>query len=316
MSFVDALTQAILPVLAIAAAGYGLGWARDVSIEPLSTVNIYVLLPALVFSSVATSSIGGGAFATLAVGVVAFNVAMVVIAESVAALLGETGPVRSGLVLTSTFSNAGNYGIPLSAFAFGAVGRTTAVLFIVVQMTTIYSIGVYVASRGSVGSWWRAIFEVFKLPLIYAVLLAGVFRYFELIPPADSTVMQVITLTGDASIPLMLILLGIQLANTDYSTTLKRIVPPVGLKMIVAPLVAIAIALVLGFADSTVARVFVLECSMPAAVVPLLLTIEYSEEAGGVDGPAYVGSTILASTLLSIPTLAVLITLLQSGIVL
>ncbi|MFW5920008.1 MAG: AEC family transporter, partial [Halanaeroarchaeum sp.] len=308
-------TQAILPVLAIAGVGFLLGRVKDVSIEPLSTVNIYVLLPALVFSSVATSSIGGSAFASLAVGVIAFNVAMVAIAEGVAHLLGETGTVRSGLVLTSTFSNAGNYGIPLSAFAFGATGRATAILFIVVQMTTIYTIGVYVASRGAVDSWTRSVTEVFKLPLVYAVVAAGVFRYLGMIPPADNTVMQVITMSGDASIPLMLLLLGIQLANTDYGATIKRVVPPVGLKTVVAPIVAVAIAIPLGFQDPTVARVFVLECAIPTAVIPLLLTIEYGGDGGSVSGPAYVSSTILISTLLSVPALAILITVLQSGII-
>ena len=316
MSFVDALTQAILPVLAMAALGYLLGRVKEIRIDPLSTVNIYILLPALVFSSVATSTIGGSSFVTLAVGVVGFNLVMVAIAEGVAALIGETGPVRSGLVLTSTFSNAGNYGIPLSAFAFGATGRATAVLFIVVQMVTIYTIGVYVASRGTVESWTRSLTEVFKLPLVYAVLAAALFRYLDVIPPAESNVMRVITLMGDASIPLMLILLGIQLANTRYGTEMRRVVPPVGLKTIVAPLVAIAIALPLGFADPTVGRVFVLECAMPAAVVPLLLTIEYSSESGPGSAPAYVSTTILVSTVLSIPALAILITVLQSGVIL
>ena len=314
VAFVDALTQAILPVLAIAGAGFVLGRARDVGVDALATVTIYVLTPALVFSSLATSQLGGDAVLQLTAGVVAFSLVMVGLSEGTAALLGETGPVRSGMVLTSTFANAGNYGIPLSAFAFGAVGRSTAVLYIAVQSVVMYTIGVYVASRGSTDEWRRSVLEVFKLPLVYAVVAAGVARWLQVVPPTDSTIMQVISLTGDSAIPVMLLMLGIQLANTSYGATIRRVWAPVALKMLVAPLVAIGLALGLSFADPAVGRVFVLECSMPAAITPLMLTIEYGGDDGAIDGPAFVSTTIMVTTLLSIPALAVLISVLQSGV--
>ena len=316
MSFVDALTQAILPVLAIAGTGFVLGRVRDIDVEPLSTVTIYILTPALVFSSLATTTLSGEAVASLAIGVVAFTLVMVGLSEGTASLLGETGAVRSGLVLTSTFPNAGNYGIPLSAFAFGAIGRSSAVLFIVVQAVLMYTIGVYVASRGAAGEWRDSVLEVFKLPLVYAVLAAGAARWLDVVPPSDSAVMQAITLTGDSAIPVMLVMLGIQLANTNYGATIGRVWAPTTLKTLAAPLVAVGIALPLGFANADVARVFVLECAMPAAITPLMLSIEYGGDSGNVSAPEYVSTTIMVTTLLSVPALAILITVLQSGIVL
>jgi len=316
VSFVTALTSAILPVLAIAGVGFVLGQFREVDVEPLSTVTIYILTPALVFASLANTAIEGSVMATLALAVVAFTLVMVGLAEMGARAIGETGPFRSGMVLTSAFSNAGNYGIPLSAFAFGATGRSTAVLYIAVQAVLMYTIGVYVASRGTDRDWTGAVAEVFKLPLVYAVLLAGAARFLDVVPPAGSTIMQTITLTGDAAIPVMLVMLGIQLANTNYGATLSRVWAPTVLKTFAAPVVAVVLALGLGFADSTVARVFVLESAMPAAVTPLMLTIEYGGGDAGADAAAYVSTTIMVTTLLSIPVLAVLIAILQSGAVL
>ncbi|MFB6070839.1 MAG: AEC family transporter [Halanaeroarchaeum sp.] len=313
MSFTSALTSAILPVLAIAGVGFVLGRFRDVDVEPLSTVTIYVLTPALVFASLATTTLGGSAILAITVGVVGFTGAMVLLAEGVASLLGETGPVRSGLVLTSAFPNAGNYGIPLSAFAFGAVGRSTAVLYLTVQAVMMYTIGVYVASRGSASDWRSAVVSVFKLPLVYAVLAAGLARAFDLVPPESGTVMQTIGLTGDAAIPVMLLMVGIQLANTDYGATLTRVWAPTTLKTLVAPVVSAGLALALGFQDPTVGRVFVLESAMPAAITPLILTIEFGDGAGS-DAPEYVSTTIMVTTLLSVPVLAVVIGLLQAGI--
>lgn len=316
MSFVSALNTAILPVLAIAGVGFVLGRYRDVSVETLSTITIYVLVPALVFSSLATTSLEGSAAVSILVGVVAFTVVMIGLAEAGARALGETGPVRSGMVLTSSFSNAGNYGIPLSAFAFGAVGRSTAILYISVQAVLLYTVGVYVASRGERGRGAGAFFEVFKLPLAYAVLAAGLARAFDLVPPPDGVVMQTITLTGDAAIPVMLVMLGVQLANTNYGGTTSRVWAPTTLKMVVAPLAALGIALGIGFDDPVVGRVFVLECAMPAAVTPLMLTIEYGGEGSGLAAAEYVSTTILVTTLLSVPILAVLVGVLQSGILL
>ena len=52
-------------------------------------------------------------------------------------------------MLASTFLNSGNYGIPLSEFAFGGVDRATAVLFLAAQSVVIYTVGVYAASAGA-----------------------------------------------------------------------------------------------------------------------------------------------------------------------
>jgi predicted permease len=73
VSLVSALTSAILPVLAVAGTGYLLGRYRDVETDALATVTIYVHTPALVFHSLATTSIDLRTASALLVGVVAFS---------------------------------------------------------------------------------------------------------------------------------------------------------------------------------------------------------------------------------------------------
>ncbi|WP_440007843.1 AEC family transporter [Halomicrococcus sp. SG-WS-1] len=316
MSLLSALTNAIVPVLSVAAVGFLLGSLRDIDVGGLGTVTIYVLTPALVFHSLMTTSIDGETAVTLVAAVVAFTLAMVVLAEFAGRLLGESEPTLGALVLTSTFANAGNYGIPLSQFAFGPVGRSTAILYIAVQSVLMYTVGVYLASRGDDTSGFGAIREVFKLPLVYAVLAAGLVRVLGVVPAENSAAMETLQLTGDAAIPVMLLLLGIQLANTDSGAAVARVGVSNAMKLVVAPVVAVGVVLALGFADDTVARVFVLECAMPAAVTPLILTIEYdSGPETGLSGPEYVSTAIFASTLASVPILTLLIAVLKSGAV-
>ncbi|MFB6198882.1 MAG: AEC family transporter, partial [Halobacteriaceae archaeon] len=85
------------------------------------------------------------------------------------------------------------------------------------------------------------------------------------------------------------------------------------LKLIVAPIIAAGIVLGIGFVNSTVGRVFVLEAAMPSAITPLILTIEFGSASG--EAPEFVSTTILVSTLLSLGSLTLLITILRSGIV-
>ncbi|MFC4450936.1 AEC family transporter [Halorussus aquaticus] len=317
MSLVSALGTAILPVLSVAAVGFLLGKVREVDVDALGTVTIYVLTPALIFHSLATSEISGGLAAKLLAGVGLFTLAMVALAELVGRLLGESEPVLGALVLSSSFPNAGNYGIPLSAFAFGAVGRSTAVLYIAGQSVLMYTVGVYLASRGETTDLRSAAAEVFRLPLVYAVVAAWVARWAGVVPAADTAAMETLQLVGDASIPVMLLMLGIQLANTQHGAAISRVGVSNGLKLVVAPLVGVGVALVLGLgASPAVARVFVLECGMPAAVTPLILSIEYDSGDGeGLSGPEYVSTAIFASTVASVVTLTGLIAVLQSGLV-
>ena len=312
MSLFSALTTAILPVLSVAGVGFLLGRYREIDVDPLAAVTLYVLMPALVFHSLVTTPISGGTAATLFAGVGLFTVVMVVAAEVVGRLVGEESPTLGSLVLSSAFPNAGNYGIPLSAFAFGGIGRSTAVLYIAAQSVLMYTLGVYVASRGASRSARDAVLTVFRLPLVYAVVLAGLVQLLGVVPPADSTAMQTLKLTGDSSIPVMLLLLGIQLANTTYGTAVSRTAPAVGLKLFVAPVAALGVALVIGL-GGPVGRVFVLECAMPAAVTPLMLTVEFGESGGAVSAAEYVSTAIMVTTLASVLTLTALVAVLTSG---
>ncbi|MEF8786714.1 MAG: AEC family transporter [Haloarculaceae archaeon] len=317
MSLLSIFATAILPIVAIAAAGFVLGRRRDVAAGPLNTVTIYVLVPALVFHSLATTALSGETLASVAVGVFLFTGVMALLSEGSGRMLGETEPILGSFVLVSIFSNAGNYGIPVSEFAFGAVGRSTAVVFIVAQSVAMYTLGVYLAARGEGDDWYSGMRAIFEIPLIYVVIAALAARWLGAVPAADTATMETLKLVGDSSIPVMLLILGIELAETDYSAAALRVTPAVTLKMLVAPLIAVGIAALVGFQNTTVARVFVLECSMPAAVTTLILTGEFAGSTPeGIEATEYAGTAIFVSTVLSVPLLTGLIALLQSGVVL
>lgn len=312
-SILSPMVSAILPILAIAAVGYLLSVLRPIDTEPLAAVSIYVLLPALVFYSLATSEITAETTAIFFAGIALFTGLMAVLAELTGRAITHSEPALNGLVLSTSFPNAGNFGIPFMIFAFGAVGRSAAVLFLIGQSVFMYTFGVYVASRGGSISPRAIVERVLKLPLLYATVGALVVRYFGVVPPTGSTVMETIRLTGDAAIPVMLLLLGIELANVENVVALRRVVPGVTLKLLLAPVLAVGIALAIGL-TGTVGRVFILEAAMPTAITPLALAVEFGSTDQEFTTAEYIGTTILVSTILSILTLSGLLLLLTSSI--
>jgi predicted permease len=317
-SLLSIFATAILPIITLAGVGVALGRLRDVDIAPLNTVTVYVLVPALIFHSITTATLAGSTLARIGVATAAYLFVMVVVAEAVGRLTDVREPILSALVLVSAFPNSGNYGIPLSGFAFGPDGRNTAVIYLTVQAILVYTGGIYIAQRSGGSRGLAGMKRALEIPLVYAVVAALLARYFGLVPPVDGTAMATVELVGNAAIPLLLLILGIQLADTDFGAALSSVGTATLLKMVVAPVVGAGIALLVGFGNPTVARTFVLECATPAAITPLLLVVEFGGEStvDGLSVAEFVSTTVLVTTILSVPLLTALIALLQSGILL
>lgn len=317
MSLVTVLATAVLPVLSVTVVGYLLGAVWDLEVDSLNTVTLQVLLPALAFHSLATSTLGGAETGRVAFGVVLFVVVMIGISRVTGRLLGTAQPYLSALVLVAAFPNSGNFGIPLAEFAFGATGRTTAVLFVTVQNVLVYTAGAYIASRGYGDSGWDAVTSVVKLPLVYAAGAALLLRGLGFVPPVDSVAMRTVGLAGDASIPLMLLILGIQLADVDGGAA-TRVLPPSLLRLGIAPVVGLGVVALVGIHDPTVARVFVLECATPAAILPLVLLLACGDGdvEDGLSAAQYASTAILVTTAASVVVLSVLIVALRSHVLL
>lgn len=315
MSAVSAFTSSILPIVAIAAVGYVIGRRVGSAADQLNAVALNFFLPALVFHGVATTDLSGGTVASLAGGVLAYVLAMMGLAYATARALDMPDSLLSGVVLASAFPNSGFVGIPLMEFVFGDLGRTAATLFLTTQSVLLYTLGVYVVSADDDDTGTAdAVREVFRLPLVYAVALAGLVRALGVVPPVDGTFMTTVDSVGSASIPLMLTVVGMQLADVKLGA-FRRVAAPAALKLLVAPAVGAAIALVIGFSDPRISNVFVIECATPAAVTPLALTIAYGDPPSETLSTAeYMSAVIFVTTVLSVVVLTALVVAVRNGL--
>lgn len=302
-SLLDAFTAAVLPIVTVAFVGYLLGRFHDVDAGPLSTVSVYVLLPALVFHSLATTPIEGGTVARFLAAVGVHTAIMLGIAYAGARAVGIDG---DALALAGTFANVGNYGLPLAAFALGAAGRDAAVLYVIGQVPLMYTIGGYLAARESEGSVREVVESVLRLPLVYAVVVAFLARVLGVVPDPGTAAMTTVRLVGEAAIPVMLLALGIELARTTAGTTVRPVLPAVGLKLVVAPVLAVGVAVLLGL-SGVVSDAFVLQSATPAALTPLFLVLTFQ---GQGEASGYLSTAVLVGTVGSVLTLPVVIWLL------
>lgn len=313
---VGIFVSAVGPIIGITGIGYILAEYKDIDPAALNTAAVYVLLPALVFHSFLVTEFSAATVGRIAVGIVVFTGAMWGISYGIGRVVGEKEPMLGALLLIAVFPNAGNLGLPVSDFAFGEIGRQTAVVFLSIEGIVMYTVGIYIASRSGGSTRFGGVRRVFYIPLVYAIGAALLARGLDIAPPPDSGVMGVLQLVGESAIPVMLLVLGIQLAHTDTGAAVSRTWLGTALRFGVAPVVGLGIVAVMGFENPDVARVFVLETAMPAAITPVIFVVEFAGTArsGGISVPEYVSTAVLVTTVVAMPYLTLLIALLQSGL--
>jgi hypothetical protein len=199
------------------------------------------------------------------------------------------------------FVNAGNYGLGVNRLAFGAVVEARAIIYFVTSSVLVYTGGVLIA-KGFAGGWRGALTQLLRLPHIYALGLALLVRSLAWTVPQP--LLEGLRIPAQAAIPLMLILLGAQLANTAIGQYRRPAIVGSTLSLIVAPLVAFGVVQLFNLGQFA-RQAVVLEASMPAAVINTLIATEFDAE------PQLVTSTVMLSTLLSPLTLSLIILLLK-----
>lgn len=291
----------IVPILIVIGLGYVFARLTRPELRTLSRLTFYIFSPCLVFVSLVESNIAGGEIAQIAASVVAITLTMGVLAFMAARALRLTPRQTSGFVLAVMFVNAGNYGLGVNRLAFGPEVESRAVIYFVTSSVLVYTGGVLIA-KGFAGGWRGAIKQLVRLPHIYALGLALLIRTQSWTVPQP--LLEGLRIPAQAAIPLMLVLLGAQLANATVGQYWRPAVVGSTLSLIVAPLVAFGVVQVLNLGMLT-RQAVVLEASMPAAVVSTLIATEFDAE------PQLVTSTVVLSTLASPFTLSLIISLLK-----
>lgn len=277
----------LFPVFALAIVGFFIGRWLKPDFKPINRINMDVLVPALVFSSLAVMPMQMGQLPLLTASIVAVllpGILMLPICKIFKLNFKVWTP-------SNMFRNSGNLAIPLFTYTFGDTALAPAVLLFVISSCAHISIGIALLSNGN------PIKQMVKMPVFLAALLgvilniSGVGIWKPLYDAAD--------LLGGAAIPIMLLSLGSQMCNIRLSGLKVGIICTI-LTFITGAIAFIAIYLLIPLPILHL-QMMLLFTMLPPAVMNYMFAERFNIE------PEKVASMVLFSNFFSIITLPIVL---------
>ena len=290
-------SQNILPILLV--AGFGFALRRFIGLEkqPISRLTFYVFSPALIFSLLVNSTIPPAELGQLGLYAATFIAVMALAGFLFGRILRFSTKETIIVMLAAMFANAGNFGLALSDLRYGAPGLARAAPFYVVAGMITWTFGVIIVSLGSQPPL-QAVKGLTRLPPLYAVIAALFVTIVGIQVPKP--LVDGITIAGRGAVPVMLIVLGMQMADVRQLAQVKVAIPAVAIRLLVAPVVAILLLRLFGMSDLNYS-VSLLQSSVPIAVSTIILATEYDIL------PEAMTTSVVLSSLLGPITLVALI---------
>lgn len=301
LQILDILLNVIGPLFLFIGVAVFLGHRFRPDPRGFSVILIYFFIPALVFRGISRSPLEGPEMAGLlgvVVGVMIVSVLLGLLIERWQHYDARTG---GALVLSVLLMNAANYGVPVNVFAYGPEAEQRAIIYYVGSMIFGNAAAVYFASRGH-GSLRKALRNVAGVPITYAALAGLIVNLADWTLPLPLE--RALNIAADGAIPGMLALLGLTLAHTHWNARWKPVLLAMGVRLVIAPLVAVPLALLFGLSGLSF-QVAVTQSAMPTAVLTNALASQFGSDA------ELTAAATLASTLASVVTLTIIISLLR-----
>lgn len=303
MEFLLIFKGSILPVFLIVAVAFVYNRLFHPDFREITNLTLTVFAPIFVFDSLVKEKINLDMLGKPVLFMVLLTVSLMVIAYLCSKLLRAGENERISLILASSMINVGNFGLPLIYFTYGNKASAVSILYFVAFNIPLCTIAIYMCSREK--KILNIMKDIAKIPIFYALALALVVSQMGIhIPDAIEKSMG---LMGLATIPLLIFILGLQLATIRFRLSfLTFIIPAVVIRLVLSPLIALGLFHALGVSGFE-SHVAVVQTSAPAALLPLMYAIRFNR------APDLLAATILSSTLLSGVSLTFLIHFLQSA---
>lgn len=279
---VDLLYRVWLPLVILIGAG-GL-WQRvhpeipaPVLRNYLSTLAVYLFLPALIFAAAATARIDRALLTVpffLLLGTLVTGLLLYLALYRTRLGKGLTNRTRASLLLCGMFGNVLLIGYPVLGFLYGQAGERYAVFADVLAFTPIvWTLGVWIATRLGAADVSGPVHPVtrilFRLPPLWAFVLGVALNLsgLDLAPLADAARM-----VGQAAIPVLLFVLGLALPWGRLRPG-RGVLSVVAVKLVLMPLIVWGLTLLGGQGTdlSEQHRAAIIEAGMPVMTTSVLL---------------------------------------------
>lgn len=290
----------IIPVLLVFVTGFIGQRILKFDIKNISTLTLYVMSPVLAFRTFYQTPLNKD-YMYIALFAVLLCLFLFIVTFIVTKIIRTDRSESSAMMLGAVFMNSGNYGAPVALFAFGQEGFHIAVIIMVIHSLFMNTLGIFFASIGSSDSpsLKESLRSVYKMPVLWGAIAGLALQLAHI--PIHYSIMNGVDLISDASIPVVMLILGMQLAvisrkRVNYTamgaTTFIRIV--------LSPLIATAILACMPL-PTMVKSVLILQAAMPAAANTTMLALQFNTK------PDLVSFTTLVTTIISIVSIPIVL---------
>lgn len=281
--------SSILPVFIIAGIAFIYNRLARPDILQIANLTLIIFAPVFVFDAMVKSKITVGELYKPIVFMAVLTTALMVIAGLAGRILRGNENERIALILSGSMINVGNFGLPLIYFSFGKDSATYSALYFIAFSFPLSTVAIYICSQEK--KIIRVLTEVLKIPLFHAMILALLFTEFSISVP--EAINKSFGLIGQATIPLLIFILGLKLSNIRISFAhIRFIVPAVIIRLVISPVIALILLKTIGISGIE-KNVAVIQTSTPAALLPLMYAIRFNRS------PDLLAAMIMTTTVLS-----------------
>ena len=300
MIVLNVFLDIVMPVVLVILCGMALCHFKKTSIEPISQAALYLFSPALVLLGMANTDLPLESMAKIVAFGVLLTAIMYVIVRVTGFALRLDSSAQSSVLLAVLVMNAGNLSLPIVSLAFGDAGLDRALVLFAVIALAAATLGVFIAARGQHGAG-AALKAMLQQPIGYAAVGGLALNLLHVGLP--SLMLNATQLLANAAFPAMLLVLGGNLMKHRGIAEWRTVAVAVVLRLWVGLAVGYGLLLLLGV-DELTRNALLVTASAPTAVVVIVLSTEFNAR------PAVATGAVVVSTVLSLPTLTALLSVL------
>jgi predicted permease len=297
-----AFIEVLFPILMVMGGGFLLKRYLPIDTGWFNAVSIYVLNPALVIITIIKIQITGDEVLQISLVSVIVCLSIGVITYLLTRWQRFDARTTAALLMVTMFMNTGNYGLPVSRIAFGYEGFERAMVYFIAQAILVQTLTIGVAYVGQ-SDWRKGIRQLWRMPPIYAALMGLTLRWmgFDVYSPnIVGSLLSMVNIIAQLTPPLLLMLLGMQLAQNTEVEDVKLTGIGVFTRLLISPLIAYGVTLLLEL-DPLTAKVVILQASMPTAFNMVRYALDLNAR------PQFVTGSVVVSTVLSLVTVTMLL---------
>lgn len=228
----------------------------------VSKISFQYLLPCLLFHSIYTTDLGTSFDARLLTFLIVYVLVWFIIGTVLSTRFVPDRRARGAFIQTFFRSNIAIVGISMADSLLGAAGVaaiSVAIAFLI-PLYNVLAVITLETCRGEKPDLKTTLLGIAKNPLIIACVLSLAFMLLRI--PLPASVLKALSQIGTAGTVMTLISLGANFRFSGVHRNLRKVVTANMLRLLIAPLVALAAAIALGFRGGDLG--VILLCTAPA----------------------------------------------------